>query len=725
MISPIQSRMRKDFFGRATETGDVIYYLNNARQSDRPIHLAFVGDRASGKTSFLNMAELEAKRRNFCTVRINLNEGDVASDLNFFRKLLHSVITSAYNLGAFGGKNSPSFLSYLDLIATGKTNDNDHILFLSAFFIAKGLHSGSADVGVPDDLLAEDLKTIQAEVSQPIVLLFDECNVLSSNRILLEKLRNIFMNLTGFMMIFAATGDFFPVMDDVFSPIMRQFKRIDIGPFKEVEDVKECIQQPLRLLGLTHREIRSIVSEVFMREVDTLTGRRPYEIQLICHTLFRSCQEGRVKRFALDLATLENIQREIASGKNLNEREAIKAVRSLNRKMMTALDAVSSSSDLLSADDWWRIEYLFKGTSRWTEPVFKEAVAQLVDHGPLHLNEREKLAFSGDDFDRIYIRYYARSKNSLVRLWNMPLEPLMFAAIANFLSEFDSLVPLGGISESEYLGEVSNFVKFLQGDFSGNSENLSIFEDLISAIIKFPEKKALTICEVYYNSNLATGQFWMIWAEPEHRAGLKKFYKRLAEMVARGDEVGVSVTVNSWEIEVPNTSDLVSLLVNAGNVHLNTRMASVFMEMVRAFYVNHKDKSTARRMAEGAYALSGSRLHTEANNVGYLYMAEGNFEESSLWFMAARQYANEGLEGLLEYNIGTLAALSGDFRQARIELGKVSDREVEQVACVHRLLVVDGKLRSEEVESPKSLVELANEALNAMDAVEVVGGTFH
>src|SRR4051812_24493642 len=104
----------RSFFGRTTEIADTIYYLNQAQLSRRPIHLAFVGARASGKTSLLNIAELEAKRKG-CTVRINLNEGDVETDFEFFRKLFHSVLMAAFSSGAFGGKGDPAYFSYLSL----------------------------------------------------------------------------------------------------------------------------------------------------------------------------------------------------------------------------------------------------------------------------------------------------------------------------------------------------------------------------------------------------------------------------------------------------------------------------------------------------------------------------------------------------------------------------------------------------------------------------------
>lgn len=92
------------FFGRSKELTDVSYYLDQAKLSKKPIHLAFVGARAARKTSFLNISENEARKRNFCTVRINLNEGDFQSELSFFRKLFHSILNAAFTEGAFGGK---------------------------------------------------------------------------------------------------------------------------------------------------------------------------------------------------------------------------------------------------------------------------------------------------------------------------------------------------------------------------------------------------------------------------------------------------------------------------------------------------------------------------------------------------------------------------------------------------------------------------------------------
>jgi len=69
--------------GRRKEMDEITYYLDNNKNAPRPINIALLGQRASGKTSILNITELEAKKRGFCSVRINFDEGDIITQLAF------------------------------------------------------------------------------------------------------------------------------------------------------------------------------------------------------------------------------------------------------------------------------------------------------------------------------------------------------------------------------------------------------------------------------------------------------------------------------------------------------------------------------------------------------------------------------------------------------------------------------------------------------------------
>jgi AAA+ ATPase superfamily predicted ATPase len=103
---------RKLFIGRTKELEEVDYYLDHAARAARPINLAIIGSRASGKTSILNMIELASLAKNFCVVRIDLDEGDTVGDLAFFSKVFDGVVTAACSLGAFGGTGGRTYDAY-------------------------------------------------------------------------------------------------------------------------------------------------------------------------------------------------------------------------------------------------------------------------------------------------------------------------------------------------------------------------------------------------------------------------------------------------------------------------------------------------------------------------------------------------------------------------------------------------------------------------------------
>jgi len=216
---------------RAAEKEEIKYYLDHAASAPRPINIALIGSRASGKTSLLNYTEVEASARSFFTVRINLDSGSAANQFSFFYSVLDSIIQKAFNQNFFDGVLGRSYDTYLDLVSAYKIPDaKEFCLFLFPLRFAKAMQQEAtgAQTEVPNNVIQHDLEIIRNEIKRPIILIFDECNTMLRNTELLQKLRNIFMNMPGFMLVFAGTDELFPLMDEVFSPIIRQFKKIVI-----------------------------------------------------------------------------------------------------------------------------------------------------------------------------------------------------------------------------------------------------------------------------------------------------------------------------------------------------------------------------------------------------------------------------------------------------------------------------------------------------------------
>lgn len=214
------------FAGRETEIADVRYYLRQAARAPRPVNLVLTGTRSSGKTSLLNKIGHEAAGRGLAVARVDLNEGD-ANPLAFFYKVYDAILLCAVNSGAFGGLSGQTYRDYRQVMDAGSQDVQLELIFPS--------HYASSVKGagfLSEPTLRADLSKISGELGGPIILLFDECDVLAKSRIELEMLRNLFMNTPGYMLVFAGTPNLFPVMEEVFSPIVRQFRKVPVARFK-------------------------------------------------------------------------------------------------------------------------------------------------------------------------------------------------------------------------------------------------------------------------------------------------------------------------------------------------------------------------------------------------------------------------------------------------------------------------------------------------------------
>lgn len=423
----------ESFAGRKSQSEDVRYYLNHARYA-RPIHLALTGERSAGKTSMLNMIDKQAALLGFLVVRLDLNEGD-ADPIQFFGRLYDSLLTAAVLDGKYGGFSGLVWKGYRALVDANKEVDD-----LPLNFPAHWVAAQHGTRSLSEAVLNLDLKAISAEVDKKVVIILDECDVLSQKKITLQILRNVFMNLDGYMLVIAGTPRLFPVFDDVFSPINRQFKKVSISPFENDSETRECIAQPLAQLGITPRSLIKAWPTVG-DEIHQVTGGRPYEIQLLCHTMFRRVQDKLDRKMSLSVEVLDEVRMDLENRQGHDTERFSKRYSGLSDRHLTALAILRRVND--GNIDSAAIVHAVTPRDQHapiTEVEFRRQVQELIDLGIIEESDG-KCTLAGDQFDEVYLRYLAASRSQRIPPWPMAPETLLAVNLGAALKPFSHLSP--------------------------------------------------------------------------------------------------------------------------------------------------------------------------------------------------------------------------------------------------------------------------------------------
>lgn len=684
---------KKDLFaGREAELRDIEYYLNHGSASDHPIHLALIGARASGKTSLLNMIAIEAAKQDFCVVRIDLDEGDAHSQLAFFQKLFDALFTTVCEQGAFGGDLGDAYLAYRDMIDAHKIPADRSICpFIFPIQFARAKESGSLDSSVSDTAFKRDIAKISQAVGRPIALLFDECDVLKNCAIHLEKLRNIFMNATGYMLVFTGTQALFPMISDVFSPIVRQFKKINVGPFEKADDTSECIRKPLHSLGILEPE--SVFDpETYFRMVHEVTGDRPYEIQLLCHFMFKRLQEGSAKKMKLTLNVLDDVRRELEKTQDVESRPVLSVVRNLSRRELQALDILCSCSHA-NLDQIWYAEFVFRDKPRRTKEELTEYLTTFRKLGIVDVDANSgHIIFKGEDFDRIYCKYFARQHRVSLSLNDMPYEYLLSMGLNVMLQKVDEDVkPLGVM----FVGRPEQYS--IEQDLRGLSDpdcgdnpfrsSSTLAEAMYWYYFDFQNCQSLQVCTVNISSPWASFNYtYRLTAESGNAQAFQNLQDRLERVATRARRLGGDIEVQMYTLPVVPMSVLVEKVIESEDDRLRTALAIRHDDEVRECYLENHDIDLAWRHGELSFKLDPQR---SANNFGYLCLVSDRLERARELFEYAFECSSTSYaQALALYNLGVTSAKQGELRESlayfhrAADLSEPLERDDRSCACL-------------------------------------------
>lgn len=282
--------------GRSREVNELEYTFQSTA-GGQSHHCALIGPRGVGKSSLLLSSRELALEYKLLPVFVDLNLNKVKTSYSFWRDIYTSICSTSAQYGCWGGQNSSRFGVLVDGL-NGKAES--FILQLPRYW------KDDANSPCPDTVIKQDLITVNEEAAASgfagVLLCIDEADCLTIDFSYLQSLRNVFQNVPGMSLILAGTASLFAQISEVFSPIPRQFHKIDIDVFPHWSETQSLIKIALgKDLAAMEPTFETAI------ELHSITGGDPAEIQLYCHHMFKDAISHFPRR--MDISSQEDLER--------------------------------------------------------------------------------------------------------------------------------------------------------------------------------------------------------------------------------------------------------------------------------------------------------------------------------------------------------------------------------------------------------------------------------
>ncbi len=283
------------FFDRESELQDAVVVCEQILRGVTG-GVVVIGGRGSGKTSFIDALRRKLNERHIANAKIPLNSSLVTAgnEIAFFKAILSELLRATEQANLIEKGIVDKLRDFVDGI--GVQVDQLGFEIPGINFIVKAGQSGS--VGrIPYIMLRDELNDFvqildnkaRDETKRGAIIILDEGDNLTLNKDLLQILRNVFQDFPRIGLIVAGSTKLLAQVSEVFSPIPRFFRKIELGPYPNDSIVDEAINSPLNHVK-NEFSAKGISLEVLHRGFDPLvkiiSGRMPMEINLLCHFAF-------------------------------------------------------------------------------------------------------------------------------------------------------------------------------------------------------------------------------------------------------------------------------------------------------------------------------------------------------------------------------------------------------------------------------------------------------
>jgi hypothetical protein len=427
----------------------------------------------------------------------------------------------------------------------------------------------------------------------------------------------------------------------------------------------------------------------------------------------------------LDLSVLEDVRKELETSQDITIRPILTKIRNAKKKQLSALNLLCACDDYATFDQIWAIEYVFNGEKNWTREILNKELQYFIEEGIIKSKEGI-IKFAGDDFDKIYIKYFAREQRVRVNFPDFPLEIFWHIRMTSFLEKNEGLSSIGRFFVSDIDFDLNSIVTKMASESSVEDIFVEsppiIIEDLYFLMLSYQNEGTIPIVQIKVILPWLNVSRWYYAEKPKDPGPIDICIRNIESLKKRTNEVGGDFLVDKKELTIVPVEVLAKKIELTANERLRNSLADDHSIRMVEKYIEERNIEESLFHANLSYRYNPNPEPSVSNNLGYLFMVNGDLDRAKeLLERAVNNYKEPCKAALPNYNLGILEAKYVNLNKSleRIELcirqlENISEQE-RKCACLIIPNIINGELKYEEIKEP-DLLEAANKAKSTLES---------
>ena len=408
-------------YNRRTEITDALDAVAPCHAADSR-HAVVLGEQRSGRsTVLLEVARRAAAERGRLVVFLRGTDEFHCDREGLTRQLLTATVEALANASPTPAETW--YLAWRDRVyLRDRSAATERDVLSSAL-----CYAADADADIDRAVLERDLAALHALATeadmQGIVVCLDDASTITEDVGLVEEVLSTFDAVGGYSLLMAGLPATAKHFVQAASPCLARFTPVWLHPFRGPHQVFTSLSAPLTDSARNRVEVDDAA---FLRDVLRLTGGNPYEVMLVGHHLWLTCERGEQDRYVLTPRVLDSVIPHLAllaaGGDALRDgAEAIDRLAEEHVRQAVELVAMSrltirqiAIARILRIDsrDADRVDraILTADVAEETQRVLAE-LAELEESGVIQLHaDGERFSVVGGQAASVLLKYKARAR---------------------------------------------------------------------------------------------------------------------------------------------------------------------------------------------------------------------------------------------------------------------------------------------------------------------------